>query len=285
MRHDAGAEALHRTAGDSIEVATPERRRGHRSLSASIEQVPTVLVVDDEPDLRAIIRLGFELDGFEVVTAANGFEGLSAARESPPDAIILDLMMPGMDGWEVLGRLKSDDSPLSEIPVVVLSARGGDLDRVRVGIEGALRYVTKPFDLPELQNVVNEVLAGEPEPVQRRNAQQQALAHLARIETGGGTLSAAPTLPRPRLSRLDGAPVCKTRPVTSSFNPAQLASLSVRQQELIAAIAASPTVREAADRLAVSRSNVYASLRRIARKVGVATVSDLVGLARRGRLS
>ncbi|HEY2430198.1 MAG TPA: response regulator [Acidimicrobiales bacterium] len=244
-----------------------------------------VLVVEDEPDIRELIRLNLELDGFEVVTAPDGEQGLKAVRNRRPDAIILDVMMPGLDGWEVLTRLKAMDDSLAQVPVVMLTARTGDLDRIRGGIEGAVRYLTKPFVPAELRATISDVLAGDAEPVQRRQAQQRALTDLARIEGGGRGPSPGPAVPRPRLSRLDGAPVTRTRPTVAPVSAVQLQTLSVKQRELIAAVATSPTVIEAADRLDVSRSNVYASLRRIARKLGVASVSDLVNLARAGGLT
>jgi DNA-binding NarL/FixJ family response regulator len=155
---------------------------------------------------------------------------------------------------------------------------------VRGGIEGAVRYLTKPFAPDELRATISDVLQGGPEPLQRRHAQQQALTSLARIEGG----SSAPAVPaaRPRLSRLDGAPVERHVRAAAPVSVAgQLHSLSPKQRQLIEAVAAAPTVIEAADRLSVSRSNVYASLRRIARKLGVATVTDLVNMARTGGLS
>jgi len=245
----------------------------------------TVLVVEDEPDIRELIRLNLEMDGFEVVTAADGEQGLRSVRNQRPDAIILDVMMPGLDGWEVLTRLKAMDDSLAQVPVVMLTARTGDLDRIRGGIEGAVRYLTKPFVPAELRATIADVLAGDAEPIQRRHAQQRALTDLARIEGGGPSPSPGPAIPRPRLSRLDGAPVTRARHNVAAVSPVQLQTLSVKQRELIAAVAACPTVIEAADRLDVSRSNVYASLRRIARKLGVASVSDLVNLARAGGLS
>jgi DNA-binding response OmpR family regulator len=246
--------------------------------------VTTILVVEDEPDIRELIRLNLEPDGFEVILAEDGDEGLATASSAPPDVIILDVMMPGLDGWEVLARLKAMGGGLSEIPVVMLTARTSDLDRVRGGIEGAVRYLTKPFAPDELRRTISDVLEGDPEPVQRRQAQQQALTSLARIEGG----SEAPLLPaaRPRLSRLDGAPVERhvraPQPVSVT---GQLQSLSPKQRQLLEAVATSPTVIEAASQLEVSRSNVYASLRRIARKLGVSSVTDLVNLARTGGLN
>jgi DNA-binding response OmpR family regulator len=247
--------------------------------------VTTILVIEDEPDIRDLIRITLELEGMDVLLAGDGSEGLDKAAAASPDAIVLDVMMPGIDGWEVLSRLKAMGEPVSGVPVLMLTARTGALDRIRGGIEGAVRYLTKPFNPVDLRDTLLEVLAGGPEPVQRRRAQQQALTALARVEGGRPASESAVPAARPRLSRLDGAPITRTRSTTPVVQAAQLESLSTKQRELIAAVASSPTVIEAADRLSVSRSNVYASLRRIARKLGVPTVSDLVTLARSGGLT
>jgi len=247
--------------------------------------VTKILVIEDEPDIRDLIRITLELDGLQVVAAPDGAEGLACARASTPDAIVLDVMMPGIDGWEVLSRLKAEAGDLANVPVVMLTARTGALDRIRGGIEGAVRYLTKPFHPAELRATLEEVLQGDPEPVQRRRAQEQALAALARVE-GGQPAGAAPSAAaRPRLSRLDGAPVSRARAAPPPVVRAQLDTLSPKQRELIAAVASAPTVIEAAERLGVSRSNVYASLRRIARKLAVASVTDVVALARSGALT
>jgi DNA-binding response OmpR family regulator len=243
--------------------------------------VTTILVIEDEPDIRDLIRLTLELDGMEVVPACDGQQGLAAARASTPHAIVLDVMMPGLDGWAVLGELKASAGELAEVPVVMLTARTGALDRIKGGIEGAVRYLTKPFHPADLLATLHDVMGGAPEPVQRRRAQEQALAALARVE-GGHPVGEVPTGPRPRLSRLDGAPVSRARATGPTFSKAQLESLSPKQRELLVAVASAPTVIEAAERLGVSRSNVYASLRRIARKLGVSGVTDLVALARSG---
>ncbi|GAC1543291.1 MAG: hypothetical protein NVS3B12_31710 [Acidimicrobiales bacterium] len=243
----------------------------------------TILVVEDEPDIRELLRLNLELDGFEVVTAADGTEGLTAIRAWQPDAVVLDVMMPGLDGWEVLAALKSEGGHLAEIPVLMLTARSGELDRVKGGIEGAVRYLTKPFSPADLRTAVVDVLSGDPEPVQRRRAQHQALNDLVRIEGGGE--AADPTQARPRLTRLDGEPVTHTRAPVPPVAAGQLERLSPKQRDLIEAVAEAPTVSEAATRLDVSRSNVYASLRRIARKLGVPSVTDLVNLARTGGIT
>src|SRR5947209_3965090 len=97
----------------------------------------TILVVDDEPDIRLLTKLNLERDGHRIVTASNGTEALSAVKEAPPDLILLDVMMPEVDGWTVLDELKSHlGKPFSEIPVILLTALGAPMDRVKGGIEG-----------------------------------------------------------------------------------------------------------------------------------------------------
>jgi len=150
--------------------------------------VARVLVVDDEPDLRDLLRMSLGLAGHEVSVASDGHKGLDSARQQRPDVVVLDVMMPGLDGWTVLSSLKSDPDPgISSIPVLMLTARAEDLDLVRGGIEGAIRYLTKPFAISDLRQAVADAVAGGPEPEQRRAAQNAALAHLARLELRGAT--------------------------------------------------------------------------------------------------
>ena len=104
-----------------------------------------VLVVDDEDDIRELCRVNLEFEGFQVFDAPNGPAGLEQAARHRPDVIFLDLMMPEMDGWEVLRRLKEDDAT-AQIPVVLLTARTGEDDQMRGWQEGILEYVSKPFN-------------------------------------------------------------------------------------------------------------------------------------------
>ena len=240
-----------------------------------------VLVVDDEPDIRGLVRLTLEVDGHEVFEAVDGIDALGVLDAVVPDLVVLDVSMPRLDGWGVLTRLKGS-AALASVPVVMLTALSGDMDRIRGGIEGAVRYVTKPFDPDVLRAEVNEAVA-EPEPALRRRAAQEAMERLAAIEKGEAPAGRHPSSPRPRLSRL-GSPL-DTAPAPISpprLRPEQVATLSPRQSELLTVVATTPTVRAAAESLHVSRSNVYASLRRIARRLGVGSVAELVTLARRG---
>jgi two-component system KDP operon response regulator KdpE len=107
---------------------------------------PSVLLVDDEAQIRRFLRAGFEMDGFSVQDADNGNDGIRNATMRPPDLIILDLALPDMDGSEVLSRLRS----WSNVPVIVLSVRSNEDEKVKLLQLGADDYVVKPFGMAEL---------------------------------------------------------------------------------------------------------------------------------------
>ena len=246
----------------------------------------SILVVDDEADIRELVRINLEIDGHSVITAADGAEALEYAVGEHPDLVVLDVMMPEVDGWEVLARMKTAPDPLvAEIPVIMLTAKSDDLDRIRGGIEGALRYLTKPFSPAELRDEIRKALEGD-EPTKRRRVQTEALEQLARLESGTPEPAADTEAgPRPRLTRLERASdPGGARPAAPRVAPEKLATLSDKQRELLAMVGDTPTVSQAAEQLDVSRSNVYASLRRIARKLDVRSVPELVTIARSGEL-
>jgi len=254
--------------------------------------VALVLVVDDDAAIRELVRLNLELEGHDVELASDGAEALAAVADGlRPDLVVLDLMMPKVDGWEVLRQLKADPDPdVAGTPVVLLTARAAEIDRIRGGIEGALRHLTKPFGVTALLGAVADAIAGD-EAEARRAVQTSALQHLARLEKGdaesdgaGRPLESAGR--RVRCSRLERTP---DRPVRADVSrrasaPAamdlDLTCLSPKQREVLTAVGEHPTVRVASASLGVSRSNVYASLRRIAAKLHVASVHELVALAR-----
>lgn len=108
-----------------------------------------ILLIDDDADILQFVRMNLELEGFNVATAADGPTALAAAKETPPDLVLLDVMMPGMDGLTVLRRLRAMPATMS-VPVLLLTAKALAEDRVK-GLElGADDYVTKPFDVEEL---------------------------------------------------------------------------------------------------------------------------------------
>src|SRR3954464_10965743 len=240
----------------------------------------TILVVDDEPDIRTLVQLNLELDGHRVVTAANGAEALELIAYEVPDLMLLDLMMPEVDGWTVLETIKAaTDLDVNRIPVVMLTANDAADARLRGGIEGAIKYLTKPFSPTVLRGEVTSALAGDPEPQQRRRSQQAALEQLARIEKGADENDES-IAPRPRLTRLEQAPTPASEPVQVVAARERLAPPTGKQRELLEELANAASVSDAASDLGVSRSNVYASLRRISRKLGVQSVPELLRLVR-----
>jgi DNA-binding response OmpR family regulator len=116
-----------------------------------------VLVIDDEAPIRLLCRVNLEAEGMDVVEAADGPTGLEQAREIPPDVILLDVMMPGLDGWRVAEQLLQDDRT-SEIPIIFLTARAEFRDRARGLDIGGVDYVTKPFNPLELAPLVLDLL-------------------------------------------------------------------------------------------------------------------------------
>lgn len=129
-----------------------------------------VLVIDDEAPIRLLCRVNLEAEGMEVLEAADGPAGLETARAEKPDVVLLDVMMPGLDGWRVAEELL-DDPGTSTIPIVFLTARAELRDRAR-GIDlGGIDYITKPFNPVELAPMVNGLLgrvdAGEREQLRR----------------------------------------------------------------------------------------------------------------------
>jgi CheY-like chemotaxis protein len=115
-----------------------------------------ILVADDDPIIRRLIEVNLGLDGFEVETASGGEDALAQAKERSPDLILLDVMMPGITGWEV-ARLLKEDHETAGIPVVILSARTQDEDRRRGQALGVAAYVSKPFDPQALVELVHRL--------------------------------------------------------------------------------------------------------------------------------
>lgn len=116
-------------------------------------EVRTILIVDDEADLVQLLKYNLEQEGFETRTAYSGNEGLKAAREHEPDLIILDVMMPGLDGLQVC-RILRQDAQLKDIPILMLTARTADEDQVEGLDVGADIYVGKPVSVPVLVSQV-----------------------------------------------------------------------------------------------------------------------------------
>jgi DNA-binding response OmpR family regulator len=132
--------------------------------------VTRVLVIDDEAPIRLLCRVNLEAEGMHVLEAGDGQSGLATAREQQPDVILLDVMMPEMDGWQVAEELLSDRRT-DGIPIIFLTARAEVRDRARGLDLGGVDYVTKPFNPVELaplvEDLVQRVEAGEREDLRR----------------------------------------------------------------------------------------------------------------------
>jgi len=130
-------------------------RQQEKITIAEISRPPKILVVEDEPKMVAGLRDNFEFEGYDVITAADGVEGLQRALAEAPDLVVLDVMMPRLSGLEVCKQLRAQRG---SIPIIMLTARGQEVDKV-VGLElGADDYVTKPFSIRELLARVKAVL-------------------------------------------------------------------------------------------------------------------------------
>lgn len=120
-----------------------------------------ILIVDDEPHIRRILATRLTAEGFEVAEASNGEEGLESIEEIPPDLVLLDLMMPGATGLEVLSEIRSR-AEHGAMPVIILTAKGQDTDRELALAGGATDFVTKPFSPMKLVSRIHEILGPPP---------------------------------------------------------------------------------------------------------------------------
>lgn len=121
---------------------------------------PKILIIDDEVDLVETIRFPLELEGYQVLVAYQGEEGLQLARKENPDLIILDLMLPKIDGYKVCRFLKFDEK-YKHIPIIMLTARSQEKDRLLGKETGADEYITKPFDLDDLLNKIKKYISSK----------------------------------------------------------------------------------------------------------------------------
>jgi DNA-binding response OmpR family regulator len=123
------------------------------------DTIKRILCIEDEPEMIDLIRLILGRRGFEVIGAAGGKEGLVKVRQDPPDLVLLDLMMPDMDGWEVYQQIKADEKT-KNIPVIVVTAKAQSIDKV-LGLHIAKvdDYIAKPFSPQDLLNSVDKVFS------------------------------------------------------------------------------------------------------------------------------
>jgi DNA-binding response OmpR family regulator len=170
---------------------------------------PTILIVDDEPSLRDALSYSLRKEGYRVELAATGSDAIQSARRVRPDAIVLDVMLPGIDGLQVCRILRSE----STVPILLLSAKGEEVDRV-VGLEiGADDYLAKPFAMRELLARIRAML-------RRAEMMKSEGATVATIRRGGDPVESAPAPAEPpvvlgdlvvdrarRVATLDGKPL------------------------------------------------------------------------------
>lgn len=130
-----------------------------------------ILIVDDEPDVLLLCRVNLEFEGYSVIDAHNGEEALEILKREQVHLVLLDVMMPGMDGWDVLAAIKGDSST-SNLPVIMLTAKAQDRDQIRGWTSGVSDYVTKPFNPIALSQTIRRALEpATPQEAERRRSQ------------------------------------------------------------------------------------------------------------------
>jgi len=141
-----------------------------------------VLVVDDDRSLTELLEMVLEDAGYEVALAENGREAIVSAAKEPPDLVVLDVVMPEMDGWATSDHLLSHERT-AKIPIIFLSARVQAEDQLRGWYRGCFDYLTKPFDIQELLEKVSQALAAPSDDVERLklDLRQQRIAALEQI--------------------------------------------------------------------------------------------------------
>jgi CheY-like chemotaxis protein/DNA-binding CsgD family transcriptional regulator len=223
-----------------------------------------VLVVDDDDAVRETVCLSLSHSGYTVERAPNGETALDHVREDPPDVVLLDVMMPGMNGWQVLRSLKADPKT-RDVPVVMLTALAEERDVIQGQLEGAVSHVTKPFTVPELLDTVAQALLppDENEPERRRETIRALVRRLAEIDAGRTAESTV------HLSRLESARPRPPGPGGEGRRSDVIDGLTPRQTAVARELARGQSPRQVAEQLGVTPSNVYATRQRVARKFGV----------------
>ena len=154
----------------------------------------TILIVDDEREIRELLRYNLEREGYQVLTASAGEEGLARIFSARPDLVLLDLLLPGLSGLEILREVRAEPST-RDLPVLLLTARGAEMDKLLGFERGADDYVTKPFSPREVIARVDAVLrrAGAPREPEALSAGPVTLDHARReARVGGRELTLTP---------------------------------------------------------------------------------------------
>ena len=141
---------------------------------------PVVLVVDDSPTVRKIVQLTLQRENMRVITASDGLSALAAVADADPDVILLDIMLPRMDGYNIC-RIIRDKLEFRHIPIIMLSGKDGLFDKVRGRLAGSSEYLTKPFDSVELVQSVKKHLANVP----TRERRQDMGGNVSRLRRRG----------------------------------------------------------------------------------------------------
>jgi two-component system KDP operon response regulator KdpE len=134
-----------------------------------------VLIVDDDPMVTRLVRINLELENFEVVEAWDGKTALDIIKNQTPDLLLLDIMMPQMDGWEILKKIREDPA-VKDLPIVALTAKVQDEDIARGWRMGADGYIVKPFNPVSLAETLRQILATTPE--EREELRRQEVARM-----------------------------------------------------------------------------------------------------------
>ncbi len=228
------------------------------------EDKARILVVEDEADLASLVQVNLELAGYDATIARDGAEGLAQVRRDPPDLVLLDVMMPVLDGWQVLRALKEEDQ-FQDIPVIMLTALGEERDIIRGHLQGAVEYLTKPFEMKALLAAIEDGLREQTdeERKERRKKITKLLTRLAELDSGRQASRAV------QVSRLEPVPSTPAPSAPNDAERARLYALTEKQRYIAEQFALGRSARDLAEELEVSRSNVYATRKRIARKLGV----------------
>lgn len=148
-----------------------------------------ILVVDDEQDIRTLCKVNLEYEGYTVIEAGDGSEGLEILKAEDPDVVLLDVMMPRMDGWEFMRKAKEDEVT-ALIPIILLTAKADDSSQMQGWAEGIIDFVSKPFNPVILVKHVQKALSErDPEELLRRREvilQQLRLRKELKAPAGGG---------------------------------------------------------------------------------------------------
>ena len=151
------AETRERTLAQS-DICVLTRLSQPASVVAMSSKKAVILIADDDPEILTMLGIRLSKKGYEVLEAVDGNQTLNLARKHHPDLVLLDVMMPGRNGWEVAKELRSDDE-FANLGIVMLTAIGEKVNEMTSPLYGADAYVDKPFDFSELETKIKEVLA------------------------------------------------------------------------------------------------------------------------------